>query len=214
MSELQLFPAIILFLSGVIVGVLACLAFNKLKTGSMSANTLKKEKDQYQSDVEAHFEETSKKFKAMATQYQDLYQHLSVGATTLCRPENVAPGLDNKSSGLNVGSIEAKAVEPKAAEPKAVKAKVAESKTSESKLSKSAHGKNNADQSLSNQAAKKASKTVAPAVVGKAAQKGTQGKEAVGTKVKERKSDSAEETKQQAKPVSSAKTQHQTKVKK
>ena len=209
MSELQLFPAIILFLSGVIVGVLACLAFNKLKTGSMSANTLKKEKDQYQSDVEAHFDETSKKFKAMATQYQDLYQHLSVGATTLCRPENVAPGLDNKSSGLNVGSIEAKA-----AEPKSVKAKVAESKTSESKLSKSAHGKNNADQSLSNQSAKKASKTVDPAVVGKAAQNGTQGKEAVATKVKERKSDSAEETKQQAKPVSSAKTQHQTKVKK
>ena len=145
----------------------------------------------------------------MATQYQDLYQHLSVGATTLCRPENVAPGLDNKSSGLNVGSIEAKV-----AEPKAVKAKAAEPKTSESKSSKSAHGKNNADQSLSNQSAKKASKTVAPAVVGKAAQKGTQGKEAVGTKVKERKSDSAEETKQQAKPVSSAKTQHQTKVKK
>jgi len=113
MAELQLLPSIILFLSGVIVGVVACLAFNKVKTGSASASALKKEKDQYQADVEAHFEETSKKFKTMASQYQDLYQHLSVGATTLCRPENIAPGLINKSGELGVELIEAKAAESK-----------------------------------------------------------------------------------------------------
>ena len=64
-----------------------------MRSGSASPVTIKQEMEDYQDKVEAHFDETSEKFKQMATQYQDLYKHLSVGATTLCRPENIAPGL-------------------------------------------------------------------------------------------------------------------------
>ena len=100
MFESELLPIIAVFFIGVAVGILATLLFNKLRTGSVSAGSIKKEKEAYQTEVEAHFEETSKKFKAMAGQYQDLYQHLSVGATTLCRPENIAQGLTDQRNPL------------------------------------------------------------------------------------------------------------------
>ncbi|NNC99097.1 MAG: DUF1043 family protein [Gammaproteobacteria bacterium] len=89
-----------IFLAGSLLGVLATLLVNKIRTGSVSAGQIKKEKDDYQMQVEAHFEKTSKKFKDMAEQYQDLYQHLSVGATTLCRPDKIAPGLSDLSDPL------------------------------------------------------------------------------------------------------------------
>jgi len=100
MSELELLPSLLIFFAGVIVGVAGLMISNKLSSGSVSAGKIKKEKDDYQAEVEAHFAETSKKFKQMATQYQDLYQHMSVGATTLCRPENIAPGLTDQTDPL------------------------------------------------------------------------------------------------------------------
>jgi len=96
--EQELILQIGLFVAGLIVGVVAMLIFNKVSTGSGSPGQIKREMDDYQAQVESHFEETSKKFKDMTDQYQDLYQHLSVGATTLCRPENVAPGLADQSA--------------------------------------------------------------------------------------------------------------------
>ncbi|MEM7359464.1 MAG: DUF1043 family protein [Pseudomonadota bacterium] len=98
MFEIELLTAITIFVAGVLAGVGAMLLVNKLGSGSASPTKIKKEMEDYQEQVEAHFEETSKKFKAMANQYQDLYQHMSVGATTLCRPENIAPGLTDQSS--------------------------------------------------------------------------------------------------------------------
>ena len=100
MFELELLPTLLIFLAGFIVGIAALMINNKLSGGSVSASKIKKEKDDYQVEVEAHFEETSKKFKQMAAQYQDLYQHMSVGATTLCRPENIAPGLTDQTDPL------------------------------------------------------------------------------------------------------------------
>ena len=100
MSELELLPAALIFFSGLVVGVLLMLVSNKLTGGSITASKVKKEKDEYQAQVEAHFEETSKKFKQMASQYQDLYQHMSVGATALCRPENIATGLTDQTDSL------------------------------------------------------------------------------------------------------------------
>ncbi len=93
MSEQQLIFTIIVFLVGLICGVLLTLITNKVRSGRASPSSVKREMNEYQDKVEAHFDETSEKFKQMAAQYQDLYKHLSVGATTLCRPENIAPGL-------------------------------------------------------------------------------------------------------------------------
>lgn len=84
---------IIVFFGGLILGVILTLLINKVKSGSASPGAIKKEMEDYQDKVEAHFDESSKKFKQMADQYSDLYKHLSIGATTLCRPENISPGL-------------------------------------------------------------------------------------------------------------------------
>ena len=82
-----------IFFAGFVAGIIVFLLFNKLRSGSASAMGVKNEYDEYKGQVEAHFEETSKKFKEMTEQYQDLYQHLAVGATSLCRPESAAANL-------------------------------------------------------------------------------------------------------------------------
>jgi uncharacterized membrane-anchored protein YhcB (DUF1043 family) len=91
---------------------------NKLSSGSVSASKIKKEKDDYQAEVEAHFEQTSKKFKQMTAQYQDLYQHMSVGATTLCRPENITPGLTDQTDLL---ASKRQSSKPQSTKPEAAK---------------------------------------------------------------------------------------------
>jgi len=82
-----------IFLLGFILGLALMLIINKVRSGSVSAGGVKQEYDEYKTQVEAHFEETSKKFKEMTEQYQDLYKHLAVGATSLCRPDSVAAAL-------------------------------------------------------------------------------------------------------------------------
>jgi len=93
MFEQELGVIVAAFLGGLVLGVILTLLINKIRSGSASPTTIKREMEDYQDKVEAHFDETSEKFKQMANQYQDLYKHLSVGATTLCRPENISPGL-------------------------------------------------------------------------------------------------------------------------
>jgi uncharacterized membrane-anchored protein YhcB (DUF1043 family) len=110
MFEIQVIPAILFFCAGTITGISVSLLFNKMRTGSASAGKIKQEMEDYQGEVEAHFEETSKKFKDMAAQYQDLYQHLSVGATTLCRSGNVIAGLSDQRDPLAM----APTIEPRA----------------------------------------------------------------------------------------------------
>lgn len=103
---LQLF---LVFILGLTVGIIIMLLVNKLRSGAMSPSTIKEEYQDYQEKVEEHFEETSKKFKDMTDQYQDLYKHLSVGATTLCRADSVAANLvDNSEPTLE---LEQKSVE-------------------------------------------------------------------------------------------------------
>ena len=87
-----------IFFAGFVAGIIVILLFNKLKSGSASAVGVKNEYDEYKTQVESHFEETSKKFKEMTEQYQDLYQHLAVGATSLCRPDSVAASLADGSN--------------------------------------------------------------------------------------------------------------------
>lgn len=97
---------------GFILGVVAMLIFNKVKSGSVSPAGAKQEFEDYKNEVEAHFEATSKKFQNMTEQYQDLYQHLSVGATSLCRPDSVAASLvDGSDPSSKPAQIEDKTVE-------------------------------------------------------------------------------------------------------
>lgn len=111
---------LLVFVAGLILGVALTLLINKLRTGSASPVKLKKEMDDYQGKVDAHFAETSKKFKQMTTQYQDLYQHLAAGATTLCRPDTIPADLIEGSSALQQKpAIEQKTSEDKAAKDKA-----------------------------------------------------------------------------------------------
>ena len=93
MSEQELVMFIIVFTGGLIVGVILTLLINKIRSGSASPTAIKREMEDYQGKVEEHFDESSKKFKQITDQYADLYKHLSVGATTLCRPEKISPGL-------------------------------------------------------------------------------------------------------------------------
>jgi len=93
MSDQNLVTFIIIFIIGLIFGVILTLLTNKMRSGSASPASVKREMEDYQDKVEAHLDESSKKFKQMADQYSDLYKHLSIGATTLCRPENISPGL-------------------------------------------------------------------------------------------------------------------------
>jgi len=117
MFEQELLQPVIYFIIGLIVGVAATLIFNKARTGTASAHKLKKEMEDYQDKVEQHFEQTSQKFKNMTEQYQDLYQHLSVGATTLCRPDNIAPGLSDNSATVAELEAPAKPMTTKAGAP-------------------------------------------------------------------------------------------------
>lgn len=96
--EQELLQFIGIFIVGVVCGVIIMLVLNKLTSGTASPKGLKQEYDDYQEKVESHFEETSKKFQDMTEQYQDLYKHLSVGATSLCRPDSVAAGLADQSA--------------------------------------------------------------------------------------------------------------------
>jgi len=95
--ESELLQLILIFVAGLLSGALIMLLWNKLSSGSASPAGVKQEYQEYQDKVEAHFEETSKKFQDMTEQYQDLYKHLSVGATSLCRPDSVAAVLADKS---------------------------------------------------------------------------------------------------------------------
>ena len=101
MFEQEIGVIIFIFLAGLVLGVILTLLINKIRSGSASPVQVRREMEDYQGKVEAHFDETSEKFKQMATQYQDLYKHLSVGATTLCRPENISPGLVADKDPLN-----------------------------------------------------------------------------------------------------------------
>ena len=109
------------FLFGFVIGVIAMAIFNKLRGGSANPATTKDAFDQYKVDVAEHFTETGKKFQSMASQYQDLYEHLAVGAHTLldnetatkmlAPPEQSKPGdkSSNKSSGKGNDKSEAAA---------------------------------------------------------------------------------------------------------
>lgn len=111
--EQELLQIIGVFAGGVVVGIIIMLILNKMSSGSASPSAVKQEFEEYQNEVERHFEETSQKFKDMTEQYQDLYKHLSVGATSLCRPDSVAAALADESSPMSrPAQLEEKLEEP------------------------------------------------------------------------------------------------------
>ena len=107
--EPYLLQMALIFIAGLVVGIIIMLLVNKLKSGNISPASVKREYQDYQDRVEEHFEATSKKFQDMTEQYQDLYKHLSVGATSLCRPDSVAAALaDNSESTVRIEKQEDK----------------------------------------------------------------------------------------------------------
>jgi uncharacterized membrane-anchored protein YhcB (DUF1043 family) len=127
--ESELLQLIVVFVVGLICGALIMLLWNKLSSGSASAAGLKLEYQDYQEKVETHFEQTSKKFQDMTEQYQDLYKHLSVGATSLCRPDSVAATLaDESKTQVKIGSKQA-SITPPVTAPKVASKPVTENKT-------------------------------------------------------------------------------------
>lgn len=118
MVEENILLLVVAFASGVIVGAILLTIVNRLRTGTSSPAKLKREYEGYQEAVEQHFDETSRKFKDMTEQYQDLYKHLATGATNLCRTENISPVLSEMSDSESLliektaeSSIEDSAVE-------------------------------------------------------------------------------------------------------
>ena len=105
--ELDVLQLLIGFVVGLVFGIAVVLIVNKVRSGSASPAGVKQECDEYKNQVEEHFEQTSRKFQNMTEQYQDLYQHLSVGATSLCRPDSVAAALVDSSESLKIEQIEA-----------------------------------------------------------------------------------------------------------
>ena len=99
--EPELLNFTLVFLLGALVGIVIMLLVNKVRSGSATPRNVQQEFDTYQEEVERHFEETSRKFKNMTEQYQELYQHLSVGATSLCRPDSVAAALADERSPMD-----------------------------------------------------------------------------------------------------------------
>ncbi len=130
---------------GLILGVVAMLVFNKVKTGSASPAGVKQEFEDYKNEVEAHFEATSKKFQNMTEQYQDLYQHLSVGATSLCRPDSVAAALvDGSGPASKPAQLESKEVD--ARDDEANQSEMDHSSLKAEQSSKETEGKADGDQ--------------------------------------------------------------------
>ncbi len=155
--EQELILLVGVFFAGLILGLIFMFIFNKLSTGSATAVQVKREMEDYQGQVESHFEETSKKFKEMTDQYQDLYQHLSVGATSLCRPENIAPGLVDQSA-PNTKALPKEATKDKKVVKKEVAEKAQKSPSAEPKKT-NAESKNSKTQASTPKKESKASET-------------------------------------------------------
>lgn len=132
MTEFSLVPSLICFGIGFLSGVIALLLFNKVRSGSASPESVKQQLDDYQQEVERHFEQTSQKFKSMTEQYQDLYNHLSIGATTLCRPDSNIVGLEKQTEivtqKLEKSSSEAEKEQPEAAKNSSTEESLASAK--------------------------------------------------------------------------------------
>ena len=99
----------LIFTAGFAAGVIFMMALSKWRSGSADPAKAKQELEAYQSQVEAHFEETSRQFRTMANHYQSLYEHLAVGAVQLCRTDAAVELLDDPKAAAS-SSIEAEEV--------------------------------------------------------------------------------------------------------
>jgi len=91
MSDQELGFVLIGVAIGLVLGVLFSSMRERFQSGGVSKQQVQDEFDAYKADVEAHFASTSKKFQDVTEQYKDLYEHLSVGATTLCNSPDARP---------------------------------------------------------------------------------------------------------------------------
>lgn len=76
---------------GLVLGVVFVTMRDRFQSKGVSREQLQAEFDDYKEQVETHFSATSKKFHQVTEQYKELYEHLSVGATTLCDTQDSRP---------------------------------------------------------------------------------------------------------------------------
>ena len=95
------------FIGGALIGGLLTNVLVRYRSGGDSPAQIKADYEDYQNKVEDHFEETSRRFRQMTEQYQDLYQHLAEGATSLCRPDSEVAFISNQAKDKSVLESEA-----------------------------------------------------------------------------------------------------------
>jgi uncharacterized membrane-anchored protein YhcB (DUF1043 family) len=91
MSDQELGFVLIGVAVGLVLGVLFTTVRDRFQSKGVSREQLQAEFDDYKEQVEAHFSATSKKFHAVTEQYKELYEHLSVGATSLVDSPDARP---------------------------------------------------------------------------------------------------------------------------
>jgi len=158
--EPELLQFIIIFAVGLFSGMLIMLLWNKLSSGSASPSSVKQDYDEYKTQVESHFEETSKKFQDMTEQYQDLYKHLAVGATSLCRPDSVAATLANDTG--DKLKLEKKSAAQAEIAPKAESAENAEKTDEVDKVAQRAAAEEKVKKALEKEAQEQQAANAAP----------------------------------------------------
>ncbi|MEO0368180.1 MAG: DUF1043 family protein [Pseudomonadota bacterium] len=99
----QIFTQLPAFALGLLVGVLLVVLYNKVRGGGANPAKTKQEFENYQAQVEQHFQETGEKFQSITKQYQELYEHMAVGATSLCRPDTATALLSDQGVGEQQG---------------------------------------------------------------------------------------------------------------
>ncbi len=80
-------------LLGSVLGGLAVYYTQRNKGGGKTAGEIHAELNEYRQQVQEHFDKTSDLFRDMTHQYRELYDHLSVGAQSLCEASSSASSL-------------------------------------------------------------------------------------------------------------------------
>lgn len=104
-------PTLILIVVAAVIvgaglGISLMVMMQRSQNGGKSLSTLRQEKENYQHEVDAHFEKTAHLFKDMTENYRQLYEHMASGAQNLCKAEAVIQPLDLPSPGPVPGQLE------------------------------------------------------------------------------------------------------------
>ena len=81
-------------LSGAVIGGILVLVILRIRTGGKSGAAVRKELDEYRSEVGEHFDKTAEMLATMTEQYRSLFEHLSADARNLTGRDAMAHALE------------------------------------------------------------------------------------------------------------------------